>query len=228
MDIRMRDKVNGCIVQILTFILLCVPGPLYASNYNWIQSDWSGGADTSAVATHPGDQAGWTRFYSKDPYVRTSIPGEASIFPQPASIIQTADLNDFDRGTLTNLRLVGNGTYVTTTYEETDPAVVKTGQWFSTAVYNPSGGRSIFSIDKGATATLTFTGTQATWFGPKFPDFGIADVYLDGVFQGSVDLYSSTLQSRRPLFTASNLNNTTHTFRIVVTGRKKIGRANAR
>src|SRR3989304_5557928 len=112
MDMHMRDRVKRCIVQILTFILLCVPGPLYASNYEWVQSDWSGGADTSAVAIHPDDQTEWNRFYSKDPYVRTSIPGEASIFPQPASIIQTADLNDFDRGTLTNtLRLVGNGGY---------------------------------------------------------------------------------------------------------------------
>src|SRR3990170_731135 len=172
MDIRMRDKVNGFIVQILTFILLCVPGPLYASNYNWIQSDWSGGADTSAVATHPGDQAGWTRFYSKDPYVRTSIPGEASIFPQPASIIQTADLNDFDRGTLTNtLRLVGNGGYVSTTYQETDPAVVRIGRWSSTTAYNLDGGRSIYSVETNASVTLTFTGTQVTWFGPKDRDF---------------------------------------------------------
>src|SRR3990172_9508079 len=221
MDIRMRDKVNGCIVQILTFILLCVPGPLYASNYNWIQSDWSGGADTSAIATHPGGQTGWTRFYSKDPYVRTSIPGEASIFPHPATIIQTADLLDFDRGTLTNtLQLVVSGGYVFTTYQETDPAVARTGQWFSTTSYNPSGGRDIFSVETGAAVTLTFTGTQTTWIGPKYNAFGIADVYLDGAFQGSVDLYSSTLQSQQPLFTASRLINSTHTLRIVVTRSK--------
>src|SRR3989304_4519834 len=137
-----------------------------------------------------------------------------------ASITQTADLNDFDRGTLTNLLLVGNGTTVTTTYEETAPVVVRTGQWFSTTAYNLDGGRGIFSIETGATATLTFTGTQATWFGPKNRDFGIADVYLDGAFQGSVDLYSSSLLSRQVLFTASGLSNTTHTLSIVVTGRR--------
>src|SRR3972149_10563558 len=228
MDIHMRDRVKRCIVQILTFILLCVPGPLYASNYEWVQSDWSGGADTSAVAIHPDDQTEWNRFYSKDPYVRTSIPGEASIFPQPASIIQTADLNDFDRGTLTNtLRLVGSGGYVFTTYQETDlSAVVRTGQWFSTTLHNPSGGRYIFSIETGATVTLSFTGTQATWIGPKYHEFGIADVYLDGDFQGSVDLYSASLQSQQPLFTASDLSNTTHTLMIVVTGRKNSSAVN--
>src|SRR3972149_2835765 len=222
MDIHMRDRVKRCIVQILTFILLCVPGPLYASNYEWVQSDWSGGADTSAVAIHPDDQTEWNRFYSKDPYVRPPIPGDASIFPQPASIIQTADLNDFDRGTWTNpLRLVGSGGYVFTTYQETDlSAVVRTGQWFSTTLHNPSGGRYIFSVETGATVTLTFTGTQATWIGPKYNTFGIADVYLDGAFQGSVDLYSSSLQSQQSLFTASGLSNTTHTLRVVVTGRK--------
>src|SRR3989304_1562308 len=151
MDIRMRDKVNGFIVQILTFILLCVPGPLYASNYNWIQSDWSDGdfcpANNPDVATHLFNQTDWTEFYCKDPYVRTSIPGDpstpgdVSIFPQPATIIQTADLLDFDRGTLTNtLQLVVSGGYVFTTYQETDPAGARTGQWFSTTSYNPSGG----------------------------------------------------------------------------------------
>src|SRR3990170_2632870 len=231
MDIQMRDRVKRCIVQILAFILLCVPGPLYASNYNWVQSEWSDvdvcPANNPDVATHLFNQTDWTEFYCKDPYVRTSIPGDpstpgdVSIFPQPATIIQTADLNDFDRGTLTNtLRLVGSGSYVFTTYQETDPAVVRTGQWFSTTLHNPSGGRYIFSVETGATVTLTFTGTQATWIGPKYNTFGIADVYLDGAFQGSVDLYSSSLQSQQSLFTASGLSNTTHTLRIVVTGRK--------
>lgn len=220
MDTDMRDKAKAFIVQFLALILLCVPGSLYASNYNWIQSDWSGGADTSATAVHPGGQTGWTKFYSKDPYVRTSIAGEVSIFPQPSSIVQTADLNDFDRGTLTNLKLVGTGGYNYTTYQETDPSVIKTGQWFSTTLYSPSGGRYIFSVVTGDTVTFTFTGTQATWIGPKYNSFGIADVYLDGNFQGSVDLYSSSVQSQQTLFTAGGLSNTQHTLRIVVTGRK--------
>src|SRR3972149_11208596 len=130
MDIHMRDRAKRRIAQILTFFLLCVPGTIYASNYNWVQSEWSDGDvcpdNSPAVATHLLNQTGWTEFYCKDPYVRTSIPGDpsmpgdVSIFPQPASIIQTADLNDFDRGTLTNtLRLVGSGSYVFTTYQET-------------------------------------------------------------------------------------------------------------
>src|SRR3972149_9711436 len=136
MDIHMRDRAKRRVVQILTFILLCVPGTLYASNYHWVQSDWSGGAvcpaNSPAVATHLLNQTGWTEFYCKDPYVRTPMSGDVSILPQPASIIQTADLNDFDRGTLTNLRLGGDGGYVTTTYDETAPGEGRTRHRFST------------------------------------------------------------------------------------------------
>ncbi len=226
MDTDMKDKLKALRVLILTLILLCIPESLFASNHIWVQSDWSGdpvkcpGGETSAAATHNNDREGWPCFSGKDTYVRTSIAGEASIFPKPASIIQTADLNDFDRGTLTNLELIGNGGYLTTTYQESNPAVVKTGTWYSTTLYNPSGGRYIFSVEAGASVSLTFTGTQVAWIGPKYREFGIADVYLDGVFQESVDLYSNILRSQQTLFAASGLSNTTHTIRIEVTGRK--------
>src|SRR3989304_743054 len=134
-----------------------------------------------------------------------------------SSFTQTADRLDFDRGTRTNLQLVGTGEYRPTTYEETSPAVVRTGQWVSTTAY---GGTTIFSIETGAAVTLTFTGTQATWLGPKYREFGIANVYLDGQLQGRVDLYSFTLPPRQPLFTVSGLSNTSHTLRVVVTGKK--------
>ena len=50
------------------------------ASYNWIQSDWVGGANTEAVATHTSNQTGWTKFFSKDTNVdTTTTPGEITL-----------------------------------------------------------------------------------------------------------------------------------------------------
>ena len=69
--------------------------------YGWVQTDWSGGADIGDTAAHPGDETGWTKYYSKDEVVSTSTPGEISLSSTTASWIETADA-DFNAGTLVN------------------------------------------------------------------------------------------------------------------------------
>jgi len=76
------------------------------SSYNWIQSDWSGGADTGAVATHTDNQTGWTKFFSKDDNVdTTTTPGEITLIDSVtedentldadfAAMTQSTDLSD--------------------------------------------------------------------------------------------------------------------------------------
>src|SRR3990172_152946 len=75
----------------------------FAGNNIWNQTDWTGGEDQTQPARHPGNQNGWTQFFSKDPYINSSVPGQISLAPQPASKTQTSDLRDLDTGTLTNL-----------------------------------------------------------------------------------------------------------------------------
>src|SRR3989304_4909198 len=104
----MEYPTAGCKIKlILILILFLFTGfeakTLHASNYNWVQSDWLGGADTRiqgdcsvnvndrGASFHPCDQTGWTKFYSKDSYVDTSIIGQISLVPKPASWTQTAD-----------------------------------------------------------------------------------------------------------------------------------------
>lgn len=60
--------------RVLFFVLalaLIIIGSIYrhelkviAASYTWTQTDWSGGASTSAAAIHPGDQSGWNKYYS--------------------------------------------------------------------------------------------------------------------------------------------------------------------
>ena len=69
--------------------------------YGWVQTDWSGGASTTAVALHPGDETGWTNYYSKDDVISTSTPGEISLSSTTASWVETTDA-DFNAGTFAN------------------------------------------------------------------------------------------------------------------------------
>ena len=66
--------------------------------YGWTQTSWSGGASTTAVATHPGDETGWTYFYSSDAGISTSTPGQISLASTTSSWTETTDA-DFNAGT---------------------------------------------------------------------------------------------------------------------------------
>lgn len=70
---------------------------------------------------------------------------------------------------------------------------------------------------RGATTTLTFSGTSVAWVGPVGPTRGRASVYLDGALVKTIDLYSSTFQARRVLYAATPAAGT-HKLTIRVAG----------
>ena len=59
-----------------------------------------------------------------------------------------------------------------------------------------------FSNVAGDCVTVPFTGTAIHWIGPQTTNHGMADVYLDGVKQATVDASGSqnqaVLSTRRP------------------------------
>ena len=62
-----------------------------------------------------------------------------------------------------------------------------------------------------------FRGSAVRWYGAKNRDHGVADVYLDGTFQRTVDSYSAAWLCRVVLFEKTDLNaGLLHTLRIVV------------
>ena len=54
---------------------------------------------------------------------------------------------------------------------------------------------------------------------------GIANVYIDGVFKGEVNTYSSPAKAKAAMYTASGLPWGTHTITIEVAGRRGAGSA---
>lgn len=71
----------------------------------------------------------------------------------------------------------------------------------------------------GSSIEQDFYGTDVYWYGLKNNDLGIADVYIDGSFVESVDCYSGS-RSVQKLFERTNLSNSSHTIKVVVTGNK--------
>jgi hypothetical protein len=63
-----------------------------------------------------------------------------------------------------------------------------------------------------------FTGSSIGWIAAKGPTRGSAAVYVDGVYAGTVSLYSSTTTTRVVAFARNFGANGTHTLRIVVSG----------
>lgn len=77
-----------------------------------------------------------------------------------------------------------------------------------------------YSNTSGSTASFTFTGTGIQWIADKNADHGKADVYIDGVFKTTVDLYNVSDQLQQVVYSTSSLSYGQHTIQINVTGTK--------
>ena len=102
--------------------------------------------------------------------------------------------------------------------EENDLAVVYTGVWLPQRRSDLSGGSIVESPYPVSTASLTFRGTGVSWIGFKAVWGGIAEVYMDGALQATVDTYSPTEQAQAVMYTATGLTAGAHTITIKVTG----------
>lgn len=80
------------------------------------------------------------------------------------------------------------------------------------------------SSTKGAKATLTFYGTGIRWIGQKDVNFGIGEVWLDGVKVATVDTYGRGADAtfNKLHYENTNLTEGVHTISIVPTGTKNL------
>jgi hypothetical protein len=101
------------------------------------------------------------------------------------------------------------------------PNLVYAGTWTTQTTTVATGGTRRFASLAGARATFTFTGRAIAWVAERGPGKGQADVWINDVFAGTVDLYNSSTRPRyiafRRTFTASG----PHTIQIRVRGTKR-------
>jgi beta-galactosidase GanA len=114
---------------------------------------------------------------------------------------------------------------ITYTYDDTDPALGYTGNWSHVANQSYTGGdyknTESFSNTAGDSMSLTFAGTAVRWIGSQTNNHGLADVYIDGVKQATVDCSGNANQA--VLFSKTGLSSGTHTLKIVVDGTHSSG-----
>jgi 4-amino-4-deoxy-L-arabinose transferase-like glycosyltransferase len=112
---------------------------------------------------------------------------------------------------------------VTGTFDDSNDDIVYTGLWSHDLFREAAGGTVSFSNSPGAGAKLSFEGSEITWVYTKAYNRGIAEVKLDGMALGDVDLYSSkTVWQARKTF---GLTPGKHTFEVFVSGRKQAAAA---
>lgn len=105
---------------------------------------------------------------------------------------------------------------VTTSYNEHNPAIAYTGTWADAPYPDYGGGAVAWSTKSGSTATLTFTGSSVTWFGPKGPTRGKAAILVDGVEVARVDLWARHFSARELIYRHTFAASGPHTITIRV------------
>jgi hypothetical protein len=106
--------------------------------------------------------------------------------------------------------------------------ITYTGEWTRQALSTASGGSIEYATDPGDKAELSFTGSNVGWLSSKGPDRGKAEIWIDGVRVDTVDLYSSSAQSRELVFTKNWATSDSHMLEIRATGTKNAASSGSR
>ncbi len=118
---------------------------------------------------------------------------------------------------IVGITIVGSGTY-----DERNSQVKWIGSW-SQATYTGAYNNTLtYATTVQYAATFTFTGSQVTYIYSKHSQRGKAQVTIDGIDKGVLDLYSATLSLQQST-TYSSLGSGTHTIHLMVTGTKNAG-----
>lgn len=94
------------------------------------------------------------------------------------------------------------------------------GSWSASATSGDTTTTELRTRDARSRYDLAFDGTAVTWVGSRGPDFGIAEVILDGRSRGVVDLYDYALNPKRVLWSANGLVGGRHLLSIRLSGKR--------
>jgi bacillolysin len=126
-----------------------------------------------------------------------------------------------------------------TAYQESSSAIVDTGSWTTSALSGAYGGSVQYASALGRNATFSVpVGTKnVEWVSYRGPNRGNAQVWLDGVQQDAnpsvtgiqpFDLYSSSAQARKVVFSKAVSSTTSHNLQVRVLGQKNASSTSTR
>lgn len=106
-------------------------------------------------------------------------------------------------------------------YQENSPEVsYPGGEWTQDSPAGAYGGSLKYAGASGAGAKFVFTGRDVAWVSWNGSNRGMADVYVDGVKEATVDLYSGALQGRQAVFRKFWAAPGPHTLEVWALGQK--------
>ncbi len=111
-------------------------------------------------------------------------------------------------------------TFTVNAFQETSEEISYNGAWAREESSGAYGGYLKHATSGGDAARITFKGRRVAWVAAKGPDRGQAEVWLDGQKAASLDLYSSTPQPRKAVFTGGWDSPGSHTLEVRTLGTK--------
>jgi hypothetical protein len=156
------------------------------------------------------DASGTPRAYQQTLY---SVSGLTSGVHTIKGVMKTGQYMIVDGFTVTSAG-AGAGTGA----NDDDPAITYSGSgWFDSnnRGMGDSGDDVHATQTNGDAFSYSFTGTGVSYVTEKYSDEGLVDVYLDNVFQTSVDTSSATRLTQQAVYTATGLTPGAHTLRVV-------------
>ncbi|MFJ5718151.1 Ig-like domain-containing protein, partial [Neobacillus sp. NPDC093127] len=102
--------------------------------------------------------------------------------------------------------------------EDSSSALFTNGYWYKDSSQLYTDNSSIHTYQKGASAELTFYGSGIRWIALTSPWYGLADVYIDGVFVKEANLFSNNIRYSQLVFEDLSLEKGIHTIKLVNKG----------
>jgi uncharacterized protein (TIGR03437 family) len=178
--------------------------------------------DGAPISVDTSNPSGATLYQQPSFTVRGLTPGPHRmtievIHSHDASTNQSwiwVDAFDIENGSLVNGTVAAGAGLV----EQTDVAANYSGHWFQNVSGQYSGGSVNLAVDAGARVDLTFNGTAIAWMGYRDEWSGLAQVFMDGALQATVDTYLTPSKAQTPTYTLTGLAPGTHVLGIVATG----------
>ncbi len=110
-------------------------------------------------------------------------------------------------------------------YQQSDPKITYVGTWSTGSTWSASGGSFASTAQAGASAFVKFHGTGVALLSRTTPWYGKMDIYVDGAYWITADLYSSSISWKVPVFQYYGFSDGDHAIAVCCTGDKNVASA---